>query len=219
MLRLLPENSYKQQIIAVLLIVPSVFSYSSCSCLGQLVLWDVLHRCVCMNVNACMRYICVLTRFSTELPVLWLESDHRWRRHQEREDVQPVWAHPQAAAEVLHRVDVAAVSHAAGCTACRPSCPSHSHSCVSSARQRFPKWFKLSFTPSRRMSLLNKYLKQLFEGPCKGVSSCFSLLVDSLNDANPPHSHANSIFFFAEWVCLQLVPGWTQRCWRDIGDR
>lgn len=78
----------------------------------------------------CVMHICiyVFTCVSAELSALRLESEHWRRRHQEWEDVRPVWAHPQAAAEVLHRVDAAAVSQAARRPTSRPSFPSHSDS-------------------------------------------------------------------------------------------
>ncbi|RXM35179.1 Phosphatidylinositol 4-phosphate 3-kinase C2 domain-containing subunit gamma [Acipenser ruthenus] len=39
---------------------------------------------------------------------------------------------------------------------------------VESALPQFPSWYRLSFTPKRRMKLLNDYLKELFTGPCRG---------------------------------------------------
>lgn len=58
------------------------------------------------------------------------------------------------------------------------------------------------------MSLLNKYLKQLFEGPCKGVSRCAGPLLASPNQCNRSSLTGKPrLLLQNEYVCSLFLDG------------
>ncbi|KPP64336.1 phosphatidylinositol 4-phosphate 3-kinase C2 domain-containing subunit gamma-like [Scleropages formosus] len=77
---------------------------------------------------------------------------------------------------------------------------------VESMLPQFPGWYRMSFTPSRRMTLLNKYLKELFNGPCKGNEFVCSLFLDGpRTDMAPKASRKDAVLLTTPQVQLCMT--------------
>lgn len=150
---------------------------------------------------------------------LWPESSHWWRFSEQWEDVRAVWADPQTAAETLHWVDAASVSeqkkrkkkklflftvkrHNLIWTLCSFSLKGFlaGISCHSARARECLCW----------TSTCNSFLRDHAREWVPLVPWLVSLSVPLLSSCSLTCNLARS----AEWICVQLVPGWPRQSQR-----